>query len=135
MKKKWVGFFEIGDPSIDNHHQEVFHLVSMLDQAIRSTDEAKIRDIILFLEGYVQDHFYEEEALMKTHHYKGLKAHEEEHKRFKGLVKQLRIILESDPSKAHLVFKIRQFIDELIRHIKNVDVGLVYLLNKTEEKR
>ena len=130
MDKNWNRQFAIGDPSIDHQHQEVFHLVSLLDQAIRFDDLKRIVSIIEFLEHYVVDHFSDEESLMAKHKYKGLNAHHEEHERFKVLVSQLRAILESDPSKTHLIFRIRQFIDELIRHIKNVDVGMAHLLKK-----
>ncbi len=96
----------------------------MLDQAIRSSNLYQIEAIILFLEDYVVTHFQEEEDLMKAHHYKGYKDHKQDHEVFKARVAQLRETYDQGISKAHLIFGIRIFIDQLVDHIKTVDVGI-----------
>jgi hemerythrin len=124
MSKTWKSEFETGEEAIDAHHRELFHLDSLLDQAIRSRDEEKLEEILRFLETYVVAHFEEEEELMKREGYGGYAHHRQEHEIFKARVALLRRTFGSGPSKTHLILSIRMFIDQLVDHIKTVDIGL-----------
>lgn len=123
--------FKTGHQHIDHHHEELFKLVSMLDKAIQSHDEETLNHIIEFLETYVQDHFKEEEELMKTHLYKGYKQHKQEHEKFKELVKDLRESYDTNKPPTHIIFDIRKLIDNLVFHIQTVDIGIAKLEKST----
>ena len=83
---KWSNKYEIGQKSLDDHHRELFDLTTMLDEAIISNNPKNLEKIILFLEHYSKDHFSEEEELMITENYKGLKHHQHEHEKLSLLI-------------------------------------------------
>ncbi len=124
MGAQWTNDLKIGHESIDNQHQELFQLVSMLDSAIHANSLDKIESIILFLEHYVDTHFSEEENLMLAHHFEGYSHHKEDHDIFKARVFSLRHDFDSGFSPAKLYFAIRMFIDKLVIHIKTIDVKI-----------
>ena len=72
---EWTPNLSVGDPEIDNQHQELFQLVSMLDHAITTHSPEELGDIIKFLEHYVETHFKEEEDLMIAHNYEEYDLH------------------------------------------------------------
>ena len=77
--------------------------------------------IIVFLEDYSQDHFKEEEDIMKKTNYIGYSLHKAEHQKFKHLISDLRKLYDNNKPTAHLVFFIRKIIDQLVTHIKTID--------------
>ena len=127
---EWTPNLSVGDPEIDNQHQELFQLVSMLDHAITTHSPEELGDIIKFLEHYVETHFKEEEDLMIAHNYEEYDLHKSEHENFKEIVKQLREDYDAKHSNTHVIFKIRQFIDQLTTHIINVDIGIADITKK-----
>lgn len=121
---------ELGHSTIDNHHKELFHLTSTLDNAIRNQDDQKLDDIIDFLEHYVMDHFQEEEDLMKTNQFEGYQYHKDQHDVFRALVAEIRESYKEGTYKTHVIFKVRQFADKLVYHILNVDVRLSEIIEE-----
>mgnify|MGYP001344128540 CR=1 FL=1 len=126
----WSDHYKIGHDSLDNHHQELFDLITMLDSAILSNDPKKLENIIQFFEHYSVEHFAEEEALMKAENYDGLKHHQHEHQKLTLLVSHLRNIYDNDHPAFHIIFEIRKLIDTLINHIQTVDIGLIQFIKK-----
>lgn len=127
MDTQWNNDFSIGNQEIDNHHEELFQLASLLDSAIYERSADKINAIIIFLEGYVVTHFKEEEDLMKESDFSGYSEHKRDHERFKLRVAELRSIYNEGIKYAHLIFKVRLFLDDLIHHIKTVDIKIADL--------
>ena len=115
---------ETGHHHIDEHHEELLNLDTMLDKAIASCRRVEVEPIIVFLEHYVKDHFKEEEDLMKAHDYKGLSLHQSEHRLFASFVKECRIMYDDNMPTTHIIFRIRKLLDQLVKHIKSVDVGI-----------
>ncbi len=112
---------------IENHHDELFYLTSRLDCALSKTDPCDdLQSIIEFLEHYVWDHFALEEQLMKTASFHGYPEHYAEHNHFRALVLQLRPLFDRN-AYTHVSFRIRQITDQLIIHIRTVDVKLKQL--------
>lgn len=124
MNTKWNANLNTGNPEIDSHHKELFKIASLLDQAIRSQDDAKTVLTIEFLEQYVVEHFHEEEEEMKKHNFEGLILHELEHNTFRNTIKNIRTLYDTGTFKAHVLFQIRRFVDTLIKHILTVDIQL-----------
>ena len=125
--KNWNNNYEIGREHIDDHHEEVFQLTNMLDQAIEDNSRTKINDIILYLEHYVVDHFKEEETLMKNHNFAEYQEHYNEHCVFIELVKNLRSLYNEGIHTTHVILKIRQLIDKLMHHIITIDSKMARL--------
>ena len=116
--------FQTGHHSIDSHHEELFHLVTMLDKALQKGDEDGVDAIIVFLEHYVIDHFKEEEDLMLKHNYKGYAVHKQAHETFRTHVTELRENFNNNKPLTHVIFGIRRIIDSLTRHIQTIDIGI-----------
>jgi hemerythrin len=130
MASAWQDNLSVGDENIDNQHQELFQLTMMLDTAIKHQSINELNEIICFLETYVIHHYQDEEALMKAHSFKGYHHHKQDHDVFKTRVVALRYDFDNNPSKTHLIFKIRQFIDKLIHHVRTVDIEISNLERK-----
>ena len=125
MNPKWSDTYSVGDSKIDHNHKEVFELVSMLDSAIRNdSSEEAVGEIVDFLNHYVEDHFSEEEAYMKTICYAHIDEHSREHRYLRLLVHELSEHFKSNASITHSIFQIRRFIDRLILHIILIDTRL-----------
>lgn len=125
--------FATGHDQIDHHHEELFHLISSLDKAVRSGEDEQVDDIIAFLEHYVQDHFKEEEDLMLENNYSGYDHHKKEHLQFVTIVTDLRESFNDNKPLPHIIFAIRKVIDALVRHIQTVDIGISNLVKDTHE--
>ncbi|RAP25814.1 hypothetical protein DID74_02750 [Candidatus Marinamargulisbacteria bacterium SCGC AG-333-B06] len=116
--------YETGHHHIDEHHEELFNLTTTLDKAVRSCRRRELNVIIEFLEHYSVDHFQEEESLMQHHDYIGYSLHKAEHEKFKSLIHDLRVLYDSNKPPAHVIFFIRKIIDQLMHHIKTIDIGI-----------
>jgi hemerythrin len=125
----WNPNLETGNEEIDHHHQELFHLTALLDQALQEQSLEKIDTIITFLEHYVVEHFEEEESLMKAHSYAFYVHHKSEHEIFKVRVSELRHIYNDGISRTHMIFTIRKLLDKLAYHIRTVDIGIAGIVN------
>lgn len=133
--QSWTPNLETGNPEIDNHHQELFQLTTMLDDAIRTQDLAKLESIVVFMEHYVIEHFSEEETLMQAHQYAFYIHHKAEHEIFKVHVQELRKIFDAGISHTHIIFAIRKILDKLIYHVRTVDVGIVDIVNSGHHEK
>lgn len=126
----WNENYKVGNQEIDSHHKELFHLDALLDKAISSGNPENINSIIKFLEHYVEEHFEEEETLMLESDYTGYSIHKAEHEAFKKNVTQLRYRFDSKFPPTHIIFQIRKLVDNLVQHIKHIDIGIKHLENK-----
>ncbi len=129
----WQEQFSVGHTDIDNHHEELFQLVSALDLAIQKGEEDAVDDIINFLEHYVTEHFEEEEELMLSHNFVGYATHKAEHEKFKYLVSDIRTNFNDNTSLTHIIFSIRRLIDTLVHHIQTIDIAIAPLVGESHE--
>ena len=127
MTTHWQPDYETGHDHIDDHHKELFQMDSLLDQAIQSNRIASLEPIVSFLTEYVIAHFEEEETLMKEENYAEYDFHHQQHMVFKNTIFEIKKQYEEGINKAHVIFKVRRFIDSLMHHIKTVDTGLAQL--------
>jgi hemerythrin len=128
----WNKNLETGDSHVDLQHQELFQLVTSLDIAIRDQDMDKIEEIIVFLEHYVIDHFDAEEGIMKEAKFDGYDYHKAEHDMFEDMVHDMRRLFNEGPSRTHLIFSIRKFIDRLVIHIRTVDIRIADIVHSLD---
>ncbi|MBT5856266.1 hemerythrin family protein [bacterium] len=129
MSENWKSDLSIGEEIIDNAHQEVFDLTTMLDNAINENSRDALDPIINFLESHVIDHFHEEEDIMSSINYSDSEEHRQDHAIFQVQVAELRRLFDEEKHTTHLVYRIRQFVDKLIYHIGTVDIKLAKIKN------
>lgn len=116
--------YSTGHNHIDEHHEHLFSLITQLDNVIQTNRRKNIEPIILFLEDYSENHFKEEEDIMQQSNYIGYSLHKAEHQKFKHLIQDLRKLYDNDKPTAHLIFFIRKIIDQLVTHIKTIDISI-----------
>ena len=131
-KNHWHSNYEVGHDEIDNHHQELFDMTTMLDKALQNSDKSYLEHILGFLEHYVNDHFGEEELIMKESNFDEFDHHKHEHEVFKKDVRELGALFTQNCHFTHLVFKFRYFLDRLMFHIKTVDSKIKPLIKGDE---
>tara|TARA_A100001011_G_scaffold381045_1_gene449083 strand:- start:236 stop:640 length:405 start_codon:yes stop_codon:yes gene_type:complete len=129
----WNQRYEIGHDHIDEHHKEIFELDTKLEAAISQNKRSLLDEIIQYLEHYAEDHFQEEEDLMRKNQFPGLEEHQNEHAVFTAKVEALRLMYDRQLHTTHIVYGIRRFVDTLIRHIITIDIKMAHL-GETEEK-
>lgn len=66
----------IGIVEIDEQHKKLFELSEILNEA---TEINEIKDILLFLEEYMQFHFNTEESMMRKYNYELIEEHKKLH--------------------------------------------------------
>jgi len=121
---RWNKSLSVGHKHIDEHHKELFELTRRLDEAISTCRRSSLEGVIIFLEDYVTDHFSEEEDLMISEDFKFYDVHKEEHETFKKWVRSIRISFNNEKSSTHITFELRRLVDDLMRHIRSIDVLL-----------
>ena len=80
----WKDNYNLGVPSIDAQHIELFKRVESFLQVLRSEDRwedkiPKINETLEFMKGYVVDHFRDEEEYQRSIGYPGYEAHKQKH--------------------------------------------------------
>ncbi|MBP6409160.1 MAG: hemerythrin family protein [Fusobacteriaceae bacterium] len=73
---KWNDEYSIGIVEIDEQHKKLFELSEILNEA---TEINEIKDILLFLEEYMQFHFNTEESMMRKYNYELIEEHKKLH--------------------------------------------------------
>jgi len=77
---EWTEQYAVGHQGIDHDHQQLFAIVSRLQQAIALGDATDVIACILSdLAEYVGSHFSREELLMAQTHYPEMNDHIEQH--------------------------------------------------------
>lgn len=83
----WKDSYRLGVDLIDTQHIELFRMTEDLIHAIDSPEaEEASRQALSFLKDYVVEHFRDEEAYQASIHYRGLAAHQAEHRQFTQVV-------------------------------------------------
>ena len=111
-------------PSLDNHHNDVFKMIHLLDDAIKKNSRKSFEPIISFLLSHTSDHFKEEESLMEKHNFHGLDHHQQEHRIFQNKIKEIKKMYDENIHTTHIAYRIRQLIDALIAHIQHTDIKM-----------
>lgn len=101
-KLLWNEKFNIGVDVVDKAHARLFRIVGKVMDLVEfeADSQSACRESIRFLEDYTMTHFSEEEAYMRSIHYKGYAKHKEIHDEFRDstLVSLKRYLESSDYS-------------------------------------
>ena len=130
----WDPALETGNEEIDRQHKRLFALSNTLQDAIESdsaTDEI-IEDAVFGLTDYVTEHFYDEEALMRSSGYPETPVHHSLHEQLTGETLKItaRYFNEGDVMPDQLA----PFLTSWLRdHIRQSDMRFVAFLRAQEQ--
>ncbi|MCF6150562.1 MAG: bacteriohemerythrin [Candidatus Kuenenia sp.] len=136
MKFLWSDDLATGILSIDNQHKEIFIRVNrFLGEVERGNSKKAILDILDFLSEYVVKHFYDEELLMLSEQYNGLRKHKDEHLQFKKDILALGKKINDNGITTNQVLPIQQQVcGWLTKHIFGEDKKIaVFIRNKNKD--
>jgi hemerythrin len=86
-KYHWRDEFCVGNPDVDRQHKELFQLLDKLHDAVTGGDgNIMVGEVLEQLLSYTQEHFYQEEALLREVDYPELLNHIKEHEELVGTV-------------------------------------------------
>lgn len=128
----WNPAWETGIARIDDQHRTLLGQVDQFFQAIHDPGAGdQLPGMLVFLAGYVDVHFREEEAAMEAAGYPGLPAHRTAHEGMRDRLKELLARFQEDRSV--LTAALLEFmVDWLVNHIDQNDrVMAAYLLRST----
>jgi len=90
-KLTWRTRYATNIPSIDAHHQGLFKILRMLEEAAqKGQTHAEMDAILAFLERYTRIHFEGEDAFMQRSGFPLAEVHSREHARLTSQLKQLK---------------------------------------------
>ena len=100
-KMTWRTRYATNIPSIDAHHQGLFKILRMLEEAAqKGQTHAEMDAILAFLEKYTRVHFEGEDAFMQRSGFPLAEVHSREHARLTSQLKQLKERFSSASSGA-----------------------------------
>lgn len=131
---KWNDEFETGIEKIDNQHKELFRRTQMAIDSLLKDDEEGIRDVLMFLNDYIVEHFNDEEEFQKEISYPKYDEHKAKHENLVHKVKELIEEFKKSKDKSVVSITINTFlVDWLINHISQEDKGIAnYYKNLTK---
>ncbi len=127
---KWSNeLFGTGLSEMDEQHKELFSRVNdLLDACSKGKGGEAVRPTLEFLEGYIEKHFTEEEALMEARNCPAAEANKSAHDEFRARYGELRkglIDCDTEIKMAQLVLEVQETVcDWLMEHIMQVDTEL-----------
>jgi hemerythrin len=131
----WRDEFLVGNPLIDEQHQELLVHINDLAAKVATGNFVGIDDIMQFIGRYVQMHFETEEVIMHRIHYPHLAAHVQEHRSFTQRYLCLADdIAQQRHSRLYLGFQIQLFLfDWFANHTTRTDRYLTrFIANQTD---
>jgi hemerythrin len=133
MGIEWRDSLSIGVEQIDSQHKQ---LLKHFDQLLKACETGKgieeLRILLGFLNGYVIDHFSDEEGIQRLHGYPGYEAHKREHDWFIARLQALNQETGREGVALHHVVETNHLLLKwLIHHISTVDVQLGWFLKDT----
>ena len=123
----WTDDYAVGNPALDEQHQRMFALANSLSE-ILSVEQ--IKKSIWHMFKHLNDHFSDEEKMMKEIDYPKLSEHRELHNE---LITKLSDISSYSFDSDESIFKFKKFIyDWLVEHIMIADKDYFrFLQNKS----
>lgn len=134
MKIKWNEHYTMGIESIDNDHQQLFHIAERLISTVEDTRITNehvrlfiVREGVKYLKNYFRDHAVREEAYMRDVGYADYAAHKQLHDEFQyvQLARFEEIIDRGVCSKKEALDFIGTGIGWLLEHITTADMAIV----------
>lgn len=123
----WKEKYELGDPNIDEQHKELFQRVDEFMKNLRSAvpweeKVAKVNETLEFMNGYVVEHFRDEEEYQQRIQYPGYEIHKKIHKDMVDYVLQVTAEYEKSGFDEQLMQQFGgKLLAWLINHVASED--------------
>jgi len=123
---QWRESLAIDVEEIDAQHKE---LLQHFDRLLTACEEGQgmheLRNLLGFLNQYVQKHFGDEEAVQRQHNFPGYEAHRKEHGTFVERIKKLQAEIDKEGVAVYHVIETNNLLFKwLINHISKLDKEL-----------
>jgi len=135
MGIKWREALSIGVEEIDNQHRELLrHFDVLLTACEDGRGMLELKKLLDFLDGYVQQHFRDEERLQRINSYPGHDEHRKEHVFFVDRIRKLQGEIAMEGVALHHLIEANDLLFKwLINHISKADMALGVFLNKSKD--
>lgn len=118
----WSSIWETGIEKIDNQHKELLRQMNNLFDAINYKDaENNLPGMLMFLSGYVDAHFRDEEEAMDATEYPGLASHRAVHEDMRKQVGVLIAQFQEDPAVV-TAGVVNYLVEWLVNHMEGDDL-------------
>ena len=119
----WSDYYNIGFPSIDQQHKELFrHFNQVCDAVWDGKGRDSIGTFLNFLATYAVEHFGNEERHMQQHNYLGYLEHKKTHDALVAEVSAFILKYESEEVSSDIVVKVISDLGEwTCKHIRSMD--------------
>jgi hemerythrin len=122
---EWTQDLSVGVEEIDSQHKELISRVNSFFDSMKSgSTNARVMEMLSFLESYVVSHFRDEEVLQVRYNYPGYAAHKKLHEEFKATVKNLHSKIEKGFTPATQSMVGMTVTSWLLLHISKEDKAL-----------
>ena len=131
----WDPEMAVGVPLIDEQHQELVRRVNALLAVMhRGWARLETEHLLVFLAGYVAQHFRAEERLMERSGFPDAARHRLEHADFARRLEALRVKFQAEGSTCDLSIAVNRFVCGWLRqHLGGADVALARHLRAAGE--
>lgn len=122
----WKKEFELGIPSIDAQHKELFEVANKIHVLLKEEDFGQdyfdeIMDIIDELRDYTREHFKAEEFLFEKYNYPDSEEHSKEHEAFIAFLSEVDYSEIDHEQKEFLEKLLREIASWIMKHIISSD--------------
>lgn len=129
----WSDNYLMGIEQFDREHRQIFKLAGQILERMRTRDHEAgtrlfvVREAIIYLNSYFENHVQQEEAYMREIGYAGYAMHKELHDEFrrKELAKYQKIIESGECKKEDVWDFLGTGIGWLLEHIATADLAIV----------
>lgn len=124
MSISWREELSIGNPQIDQQHQELLERFDSLLAACRKGEgKLELVRLIGFLDEYVVRHFGDEELLQKEHGFPDYQSHQLQHLGFVKRLNELKRTIRDEGAVQldHVLTTNKLLLDWLVQHISTRD--------------
>ncbi len=122
----WREEYSVGDPDIDEQHQQLFQYFADLEEKMKSDmDDAYMRRFLNSLGIYTRSHFCFEEILMRQRACPVAAQNKEQHEKLLEAYSQVLQRFETEGLSEELIQELHDYLKNwLIHHILHTDMNL-----------
>ncbi len=136
MTIEWNDSLTTGVEAVDHQHKELIDRAAKLERALDNNDNDEVKNMIVFLEDYVIEHFRDEEELMQKHNYPDYPLQKNAHDLFVDTFNEIKKEFEAAGITDSLKEKLKVNMNTwLLRHIHVMDKKLGEYMQEKESSQ
>ncbi len=130
MGLEWTDDLKTGHDGIDEDHRQILDRIQAFQAAYHAgKGEETLVPLIQYLEGYIDQHFEEEERLMTVHRYPGLPFHRNVHEEFRESFSALSKRVRDEGAGVEVMTDLYFLLEQWFRvHISVFDMSMAKFL-------